>query len=191
MSRPKDLPPRDRASMLQGVLHPGQQAEVDLWGCQAGLQVGWRGVAQHWNRKWAASDRKVHTTATRWRWRLLDWPPPQPAALQGRNQQPGLPLSVLLAGWKQGQVQVFFPFFYIYTTLYSRNNPPWMCRKKFSAVIENRYLVTQHTKNRNISGNSLRQLWQSNWFRWCVHVGVLDYLQHFENGTFKWVCGIM
>ncbi len=110
VSRPKDLSARYRAPMLQGVLHPGQQAEADLWGCQAGLQVGWRRLAQHWDRKRAATDGEVHKTAAGWRWKLLDRAPPQPTALQGGDRKPRLPLAVLLAGWKQGQVQVFLTF---------------------------------------------------------------------------------
>lgn len=111
VSRPKDLSTWDRAPMLQGVLHPGQPAEADLWGCQARLQDGWRRVAQHWNGERAATDGEVHTAATGWRWRLLDRAPPQPTSVQSRDHKPRLPLTVLLAGWKQGQVQVFLFFF--------------------------------------------------------------------------------
>lgn len=106
-SRSKDLSARNRASMLQGVLHPGQQAEADLWGCQAGLQVGRRRAAQHRNGERAAVDRKVHTSAAGWRRRLLDRSPSQPTATPGWDHKPRLPLTILLAGWKQGQVQVF------------------------------------------------------------------------------------
>lgn len=107
VSRPNNLPEWDTAPMLQGVLHPGQQAKTDLWRCQAGLQVRWRWAAQHWNRKRAATDREVHTTAAAWRWRLLDWAPLHPTTPHGRDHKPRLPLAVLLAGWEQGQVQVF------------------------------------------------------------------------------------
>lgn len=107
VSRPKNLSAGDWAPVLQGVIRPGQQAETDLWGCQAGLQDGWRRAAQHRDRKRAAADREVHRTAAGWgRW-LLDWAPSQPA-LPGRDHKPGLSLTVLLVGWKQGQVQVFF-----------------------------------------------------------------------------------
>lgn len=105
-SRSKDMPTRNRASMLQGVLHPGQQAEADLWGCQAGLQVGRRRAAQHWNGGRAALGRALHSSAPGWRWRLLDRSPSQPAAAQAGDHESRLPLTVLLAGWKQSQVQV-------------------------------------------------------------------------------------
>lgn len=106
-SRSEDLPPRNRASMLQGVLHPGQQAEADLWGCQAGLQVGRRRAAQHRNGGRAALDRALHSSAPGWGRRLLDRPPSQPTAAQAGDHEPRLPLTVLLARWKQSQVQVF------------------------------------------------------------------------------------
>lgn len=102
VSRAKNMPERDTASVLQGVLHPRQQAKADLWGCQTGLQVGRRRAAKHRDGKWAATDREVHTKAGAWRWRLLDRAPSQPATLQRRDVKPRLPLAVLLAGWKQG-----------------------------------------------------------------------------------------
>ena len=104
--RPNDLSAWDRAAVLQGVQHPGQQTDSDLRRCQADLQVGRGRVAQHWNRERAATGREVHTTAAGRRWRLLDCAPPKPTALQGRGHNARLPLTVLLAGWKQGQVQV-------------------------------------------------------------------------------------
>lgn len=121
VSRPDYLSEWDTATMLQGVLLPGEQTKADFWGCQEGLQVRRRWAAQHWNRKRAAADREVHTKAAAWRWRLLDWAPSQPTGPQGRDHKPRLLLPVLLVGWKQGWVQVFLSFskhFTIYVNVF-------------------------------------------------------------------------
>lgn len=99
--RSKDLPAWDRASLLQGVLHPWQPTQADLRGCQSGLQNGRRRAAQHRNGKRAAADREVHPSAPGCRWRLLDRPAAQSRPLPGWRQ-PSMPLPVLLAGREQG-----------------------------------------------------------------------------------------
>lgn len=106
LRRPEDLSAWDGAPVLQGDLHPGQQAEADFRGCPADLQAGWRRPAQYRDGEGAAADGEVHTAAACWRWRLLDRASTQPTTPQAGGLQSRMPLTVLLDGWKQGQVQV-------------------------------------------------------------------------------------
>lgn len=111
VSRPNDLPEREGETVLQGVPHrPGRQTETHLRRRQTVLRSRWWSAAQYRNREWAAADREVHPAAAGWRCRLLDCSPSWSTAQHGGDHQPRLSLTLLLAGWKQGQDQVCLSF---------------------------------------------------------------------------------